>query len=160
MLDIVPLVLGFAATNCYLIAETESGEAVVIDPAWEGQTILSTAKKRGWRIGQFWYTHAHFDHFGGAAELAEGLQVSAVPGEKLQSGWLSMLWKRICGKTRAVHRCLECTSSQDRRQQSCYPTTRSCAWEILNSGYCTLPVIRPVMSPITVRNLRYFSAAT
>lgn len=82
MLDIVPLVLGFAATNCYLIAETESGEAVVIDPAWEGQTILSTAKKRGWRIGQFWYTHAHFDHFGGAAELAEGLQVSSVPGEK------------------------------------------------------------------------------
>ena len=73
MLDIIPLVLGFAATNCYLVAEADSGEAVVIDPAWEGQTILSTAKKRGWRIGQFWYTHAHFDHFGGAAELAEGL---------------------------------------------------------------------------------------
>jgi hydroxyacylglutathione hydrolase len=83
MLEIVPLVLGFAATNCYLVAEAESGEVVVVDPAWEGQTILSTAMKRGWRIGQFWYTHAHFDHFGGAAELAEALHASTVPGEKL-----------------------------------------------------------------------------
>jgi hydroxyacylglutathione hydrolase len=83
MLEIVTLVLGFAATNCYLVADTESGEAVVIDPAWDGQTILSTAKKRGWRIGQFWYTHTHFDHFGGAAELTEALKTSAVPGDKI-----------------------------------------------------------------------------
>jgi hydroxyacylglutathione hydrolase len=83
MLEIVTLVLGFAATNCYLVAEAESGEAVVIDPAWDGQAILSTAKKRGWRIGQFWYTHAHFDHFGAAADLAEAIQGSTGPGEKV-----------------------------------------------------------------------------
>jgi glyoxylase-like metal-dependent hydrolase (beta-lactamase superfamily II) len=83
MLEIVTLVLGFAATNCYLIAEAVSGEAVVIDPAWDGHAILSAAQKRGWKIGQFWYTHAHFDHFGASAELAEALQASAVPGDRL-----------------------------------------------------------------------------
>ena len=73
MLEIIPLVLGPVSTNCYLIADPDSGEAVVIDPAWDGQVILAEAKKRGWKIGQLWYTHAHFDHFGGAAEIANAL---------------------------------------------------------------------------------------
>ncbi|HEX7540987.1 MAG TPA: MBL fold metallo-hydrolase [Anaerolineales bacterium] len=73
MLEIIPLVLGPVSTNCYLIADPDSGEAAVIDPAWDGQVILAEAKKRGWKIGQLWYTHAHFDHFGGAAEIAKVL---------------------------------------------------------------------------------------
>jgi len=70
MLEIISLVLGPVSTNCYLIADPDSGEAAVIDPAWDGQIILAEAQKRGWKIGQLWYTHAHFDHFGGAAEIA------------------------------------------------------------------------------------------
>ncbi|HEY5271438.1 MAG TPA: MBL fold metallo-hydrolase [Anaerolineales bacterium] len=73
MLEIIPLILGPVSTNCYLIADHDSGEAAVIDPAWDGQVILAEAKKRGWKIGQLWYTHAHFDHFGGAAEIAKAL---------------------------------------------------------------------------------------
>lgn len=74
MLEVIPIVLGPVSTNCYLIADPDSGEAAVIDPAWDGKTILAEAKKRGRKIGQLWYTHAHFDHFGGAAELARGLE--------------------------------------------------------------------------------------
>jgi len=73
MLEIIPLVLGPVSTNCYLIADPDSGEAVVIDPAWDGLVILAEAQKRGWKIGQLWYTHAHFDHFGGAAGIAKTL---------------------------------------------------------------------------------------
>ncbi len=29
--------------------------------------------RRGWRIAHLWYTHAHFDHIGGAAEIADAL---------------------------------------------------------------------------------------
>lgn len=72
MLDIVPLVLGPVQSNAYLIGELESKEAVVIDPAWDGELILEEAKIRDWRITQLWVTHAHFDHFGGAAALARG----------------------------------------------------------------------------------------
>jgi hydroxyacylglutathione hydrolase len=45
----------------------------VIDPAWDGQLILREAQSRGWRIGHLWYTHAHFDHIGGAGAIADAL---------------------------------------------------------------------------------------
>ncbi len=70
---IVPLVLGPAATNAYLVADPQTQEAAVIDPAWDGPVILEQARRSGWRIGQVWVTHAHFDHIGGAAALLSGV---------------------------------------------------------------------------------------
>ena len=78
MLEIVPLILGPVSTNCYLIADPDSGEAAVIDPAWDGNAIIAEARKHGWSIGQLWYTHAHFDHIGGAAEIARLLNPQPV----------------------------------------------------------------------------------
>jgi glyoxylase-like metal-dependent hydrolase (beta-lactamase superfamily II) len=71
MLEIVSFTLGPAQTNAYLVADSETKEAVVIDPAWDGHIILAEAQKRGWRIGHLWYTHAHFDHIGGAGAIAD-----------------------------------------------------------------------------------------
>jgi hydroxyacylglutathione hydrolase len=73
MLKIIRLVLGPVFTNCYLLADVESGEAAVIDPAWNGSTIIGKARKHGWRINQLWFTHAHFDHFAGAAAICTEL---------------------------------------------------------------------------------------
>lgn len=73
MLEIVSFTLGPAQTNAYLVADSETKEAVVIDPAWDGHVILEAAQKRGWRIGHLWYTHAHFDHIGGAGAIADAL---------------------------------------------------------------------------------------
>ncbi len=71
MLEIIPMVLGPVQTNAYLVADSGTREAVVIDPAWDGELIYQKAKRRGWRIAHLWITHAHFDHLGGAAALAE-----------------------------------------------------------------------------------------
>ena len=73
MLETVSFTLGPAQTNAYLVADSDTGEAVVIDPSWDGHIILEAAKKRGWRIGHMWYTHAHFDHIGGAGAIADAL---------------------------------------------------------------------------------------
>ena len=73
MLEIVSFTLGPAQTNAYLVADSETREAAVIDPAWDGHIILAEAQKRGWRIGHLWYTHAHFDHIGGAGAIADAL---------------------------------------------------------------------------------------
>ncbi len=73
MLEIVSFTLGPAQTNAYLVADSQTKEAAVIDPAWDGQIILNAAQQRGWRIGHLWYTHAHFDHIGGAAAIADAL---------------------------------------------------------------------------------------
>lgn len=72
-LSIVTFALGPAHTNAYLIADPQTHEAAVIDPSWDGLFLLAEAQKRGWRIGHLWYTHAHFDHLGGAAALADAL---------------------------------------------------------------------------------------
>jgi glyoxylase-like metal-dependent hydrolase (beta-lactamase superfamily II) len=60
-------------TNTYLIADPESKEAAVIDPADKGRMIVGEAEKRGWRIGHIWLTHAHFDHLAGAGGVADHL---------------------------------------------------------------------------------------
>lgn len=73
MLEIVLFTLGPAQTNAYLLADPVTREAAVIDPAWDGQVILQESQRRGWRIGHLWYTHAHFDHIGGAGAIADGL---------------------------------------------------------------------------------------
>jgi hydroxyacylglutathione hydrolase len=77
MLQVIPFVLGPVATNTYLIADDITGEAAVIDPAWDGQVIAAEAQQRGWRIGQIWVTHAHFDHFAGVGDLLAGISPPA-----------------------------------------------------------------------------------
>ena len=73
MLEIVSFTLGPAQTNAYLVADSETKDAAVIDPAWDGHIILAEAQRRGWRIAHLWYTHAHFDHIGGAGAIADAL---------------------------------------------------------------------------------------
>ncbi len=74
MLEIISMVLGPVATNAYLVGETESRSAVVIDPAWDGEIIAREAERRGWHIAELWLTHAHFDHIGGVAAILKSVQ--------------------------------------------------------------------------------------
>jgi len=76
MLDIVTFILGPVETNAYLIADPQTGEAAVVDPAWDGHVIVAEANKRGWRIGHIWLTHAHFDHIAGAGAIVDSLSPS------------------------------------------------------------------------------------
>jgi glyoxylase-like metal-dependent hydrolase (beta-lactamase superfamily II) len=71
MLEIVRLTLGPVATNAYLIADSDTKSAAVIDPAWEGERIIAEAHRRQWKVRNIWLTHAHFDHFGGSAYVAD-----------------------------------------------------------------------------------------
>jgi glyoxylase-like metal-dependent hydrolase (beta-lactamase superfamily II) len=74
-LQVIRFELGMALTNAYLLGDGETGEAVVIDPAWDGDQIAAAAEERGWRIGSIWLSHAHFDHFGGAGGVADAYDV-------------------------------------------------------------------------------------
>ena len=76
-MEIITLVLGPVETNTYIVADPASHEAVVIDPAWEGEKIARRASQHGWTIRQLWLTHAHFDHLAGAAGIVK--QVNPAP---------------------------------------------------------------------------------
>ena len=59
--------------NCSLIWCDESKQAAIIDPGGEVDRLLAAAAQQGLRIEQIWLTHAHIDHAGGTADLAERL---------------------------------------------------------------------------------------
>jgi hydroxyacylglutathione hydrolase len=94
MLQIEKWVLGPVSTNTYLVGDPETNQAVVIDPAWDGKFLAEEIKKGGWQVQSIWLTHAHFDHFGGLADLLEAL------GQEDQEGFFvglhpkdKSLWK-------------------------------------------------------------------
>lgn len=61
-IEILKLTLGLVSTNCYIVGDTDSGAAIVIDPADNAPAILEAVEQRGWTIRQVLATHAHFDH--------------------------------------------------------------------------------------------------
>ena len=65
-LRLVRLVLGPLATNCYVLGDVETKEAVVIDPAPDDVLFEAVSD---FRVTDILLTHAHFDHIGGVAEL-------------------------------------------------------------------------------------------
>ncbi|MDX1664333.1 MAG: MBL fold metallo-hydrolase [Candidatus Promineifilaceae bacterium] len=71
MLEILMMPLGPLQTNCYLAGCTETMDAAIVDPAWDGPRIAAAADERGWQITHILLTHAHFDHIGGLAALKE-----------------------------------------------------------------------------------------
>jgi glyoxylase-like metal-dependent hydrolase (beta-lactamase superfamily II) len=56
------LTVGMLQTNCYLLADHESGKAVVIDPGAEGKRICSRLDELGLGLAAILVTHAHLDH--------------------------------------------------------------------------------------------------
>ena len=74
MLCMETLPLGAYQTNCYLVWEEGSDSCAVIDPGFEAQTVLLTARRLGKRIEAILLTHGHFDHVGAVKQIAEDTQ--------------------------------------------------------------------------------------
>ena len=54
---------GIASTAAYLVADEQSGEAVIFDaPNDTVAPLLDEVARRGWTLTGLWLTHGHFDH--------------------------------------------------------------------------------------------------
>jgi hydroxyacylglutathione hydrolase len=62
-------ILGPLGNNSYLLFDTGSKEAVVIDPSFNPAPIRSRLDNLGLYLCYILLTHAHFDHIAGVAEL-------------------------------------------------------------------------------------------
>ncbi|MEZ5343454.1 MAG: MBL fold metallo-hydrolase [Acidimicrobiales bacterium] len=51
---------------CYLIGDRETGEAVVVDPAYDVASLVNIAAEDGMRLTGALATHYHADHVGGS----------------------------------------------------------------------------------------------
>jgi glyoxylase-like metal-dependent hydrolase (beta-lactamase superfamily II) len=70
-------------TNCYIVGDETSHDAVVIDPGDEASAVLNALVERGWTCRHVLLTHAHFDHIGAVADVVEatGAPLAIHPGE-------------------------------------------------------------------------------
>ncbi|MBZ0295620.1 MAG: MBL fold metallo-hydrolase [Anaerolineae bacterium] len=65
------LTLGIASTNSYIVGDTETKEALVIDPVDRAPLLVKAAQESGWTIKLILATHGHFDHVLASKELKE-----------------------------------------------------------------------------------------
>ena len=70
-------------TNCYIVGDDSTREAVVIDPGGEAEKILKEVEKMGVTVTAVVNTHAHVDHIGALKDVKDALGVSVMlhPGE-------------------------------------------------------------------------------
>ncbi len=62
-------VVGPLGTNCYLVADAAAGEACLIDPGSDPETIKSYISKEGLSLKFIINTHGHGDHIGANASF-------------------------------------------------------------------------------------------
>lgn len=67
----ITTVLGSFATNCYMVANTDTREAVIVDPAARGDYIIKSCNDQNFKVVAVLLTHGHYDHIGALAQLRE-----------------------------------------------------------------------------------------
>ena len=67
--EIQSFTLGPLQNNTYLLGETHSRAAVLIDPGFGSADLYPTILRQGWKLAAIWLTHAHFDHIAGVNDI-------------------------------------------------------------------------------------------
>ncbi len=70
-LEVRGVVVGLFRENCWIIGSRRRGEACVVDPGDEPETILALARDMGVRITRVIASHAHLDHIMAARAIVE-----------------------------------------------------------------------------------------
>jgi hydroxyacylglutathione hydrolase len=65
------LTVGPFQENCYIIGDEQTGTGALVDPGDEATRIALAVEQTGLDIGQIIITHAHIDHVGAVAALAD-----------------------------------------------------------------------------------------
>lgn len=73
-LSIDTITVGPMATNCYLVGDTDSHQAFIVDPGFEPGVILKVVADGGWSVTDVLITHGHFDHLLAAGEVLKDLE--------------------------------------------------------------------------------------
>ncbi len=69
--------VGLLQCNCTILGDKETGEAIIIDPGDDADTILEAVRKHGLKPKQIVCTHTHIDHVGAIDDLQQRLGVPA-----------------------------------------------------------------------------------
>ncbi len=67
--------VGSLATNCYVLADDITKEAVIIDPADNADGLMNEIDKKGYKLQKILLTHGHIDHILAADEIRKRLNI-------------------------------------------------------------------------------------
>lgn len=73
--------LGMVRTNCYVVYNNDSKEALIVDPADNGAYIKSKLEEKGLNVQAVLLTHGHFDHIMAAEYLRDAYQIPIMAHE-------------------------------------------------------------------------------
>lgn len=76
------LVLGQIQTNCYMVWNDDSREALIVDPADRADAIVTKLRQEGLNPVAILLTHGHADHTMAVPRLKELLNIPVYAGEK------------------------------------------------------------------------------
>lgn len=76
------LVVGSLATNCYIVSNENTKEAVIIDPGAQAERIMNAVKEKQFQVKAILLTHGHIDHIQAVNELKEAYGVDVYVGEE------------------------------------------------------------------------------
>ena len=68
-------VVGMVQTNCYIVINDETKECIIIDPGASGKQLAERIRQDGLNPVAILLTHGHFDHAGGAEDLAKEFDI-------------------------------------------------------------------------------------
>jgi hydroxyacylglutathione hydrolase len=77
--------------NCSLLWCDDTRRAAVIDPGGDLDVLLAEVELLQLTLEQIWLTHAHIDHAGGTAELAERLSLPIIGPHPADQFWIDAL---------------------------------------------------------------------
>ncbi len=82
-LEILQIEVGLLQNFCEVIGCPITGQAALVDPAFEVDRLLAAAEQRGWKVTTILLTHTHDDHVAGLDEAfaATGAVVRCHPVE-------------------------------------------------------------------------------
>ncbi len=93
-------IVGPLQANCYLLADPDSQQAVIIDPGDEADVIVQMIAQYEAQVTAILCTHGHPDHIGAAGAVAEMLGINKVYLHPAEIGMLSELMPAKLGQNR------------------------------------------------------------